>query len=84
MTQWNIIYNDVLNLLVPEKATAASYSVNMALIVVAERLEDAEIYSCKIINAVKVLLEGTVLAHAEKKKEIALIANLNKRKKADH
>lgn len=42
---WNIIYNDVLNILVPEEATVVNYNHAPTLVVVAMDLEDAELYS---------------------------------------
>ncbi|CAD7081162.1 unnamed protein product [Hermetia illucens] len=76
---WNIMYNDVLNLPLPEEATVVGYADDIALVVVAKHLEDAELYSSEAISAVKCWLESSGLTLAEEKTEAVLITKRRKR-----
>lgn len=46
------MYNGVLSLRAPEEITVVDYAGDIALVVVAKHLEDAELYSNKAIGAV--------------------------------
>lgn len=48
---WNIMYNSILNLSVPEQTLVVSYADGMALIVVVKHLEGDDLYSCEAISA---------------------------------
>ncbi|CAD7080109.1 unnamed protein product [Hermetia illucens] len=75
---WNIMYNDVLNPL-PEEATVVGYADDIALVVVAKHLEDAELYSSEAISAVKCWLESSGLTLAEGKTGAVFITKRRKR-----
>ena len=55
------------------------YADDIALVVVAKHLEDAELYSCEAISAVKGWLESSGLTLAEEKTEAVLITKRRKR-----
>lgn len=75
---WNIMYNGVLNLPVPEKARVAGYADDITLIMVAQRLESTELYSCKTTGAIKACSESAEILPEEKTKAVLNIKPRNK------
>ncbi|CAD7084818.1 unnamed protein product [Hermetia illucens] len=67
----NIMYNDILNLNLPEEATMVGCADG-------KHLEDAELYSCEAISAVKGWLESSGLTLAKEKTEVVLITKYRK------
>lgn len=54
---WYLIYDYDFNLPVTEKPTVVAYAYNLVLVVVANHLTDAELYSCQAIRAMKSCLQ---------------------------
>ncbi|CAD7084849.1 unnamed protein product [Hermetia illucens] len=64
---WNIMYNDVFKLPFSEEATVVGCADDIALVVIAKHLEDAELYSSEAISVVKAWVESAGLTLAEEK-----------------
>lgn len=73
------MYNDVLNVQIPKEVTVVGYVNDIALFVVAKHFEDAEMYSCGAISAVRIWLQIVGLVFAEEKTKLTSITKHRKR-----
>ena len=75
---WNIMYNGVLALPVPEGTTIVGFADDLAVVVAAKHPEDVEVYATETVRAVKSWLEKAGLTLADAKTEAVLITKRRK------
>ena len=72
---WNVMYDGVLRLKVPEEAKIIGFADDIAVVVQARNLEDVQLYTNETIRTIKLWLESAKLKLAEHKTEAVLISS---------
>lgn len=75
---WNVMYNDILNVRVPNGATVIGFADDIAIVVVAKSIEEIEVVANEAISALGVWLHSAGLQLAEHKTEAVLISSRKK------
>ena len=75
---WNIMYDGVLGLRVPEETTLIGFADDLAVVAIAKHPEDVELYANEAIHTIKSWLRMAKLDLADEKTEAVLITNRRK------
>lgn len=75
---WNIMYNDILNVRVPNGATVIGFADDIAIVVVAKSIEEIEVVANEAISVIESWLHSVGLNLAEHKTEAVLISSRKK------
>ncbi len=76
---WNVMYNNVLNLQIPDGVEIIGFADDIAIVVSAKHLDEIEMVANETISIVKNWLESVGLELAEHKTEAVLISSRKKR-----
>lgn len=76
---WNIMYNDVLELDIPEEASIIGFADDIAIVVCARFLDEVEMYANDTIRIIKSWLAEKGLKLADHKTEAVLVSGRRKR-----
>ena len=76
---WNVMYDEILNISLPEEATIVGFADDVAIVVVAKLLEEVVQLSNDTIEIVQRWLQSVGLELAEHKTEAVLISSRKKR-----
>lgn len=75
---WNIMYNDILNVKVPNGATIIGFADDIAIVIVAKSTQEIEVVANEAVSAVGAWLQSVGLQLAEHKTEAVLISSRKK------
>ncbi|CAD7093684.1 unnamed protein product [Hermetia illucens] len=75
---WNIMYDGVLGLRVPEETTLIGFADDLAVVAIAKHPENVELYANEAIHTIKSWLRMAKLDLADEKTEAVLITNRRK------
>lgn len=79
---WNIMYNDVLNLRLPDGATVVGFADDIAVVVTAKHIDEVECIANEAVLEIRKWLYSVGLELAEHKTEAVLISSRKKIEKA--
>lgn len=75
---WNIMYNDVLTLDIPEEATVIGFADDIAVTVTARYIEEIELIANEVIHTIGGWMKNAGLELAEHKTEMVLVTSRRK------
>lgn len=76
---WNIMYNGIFDLQLPEEATVVGFADDIALLIRARFLDEVQLYANEAISTIKKWLTAMDLSLADHKTELVLISGRKKR-----